>query len=300
MANNSDYRKYLIPQEAAKLANIDLLAKLVVEGFITGLHRSPYHGFSVEFAEHRQYRPGDEIRHIDWKIYGRTNKYYVKQFEEETNLRAYIAVDSSASMNYKSEGNISKFEYAIYLAAALSYLLIKQRDAVGLATYDTAINNFLPSKSKPSYINEILRALDNTKPASETGTASSLESLAERIKRRGLIIIFSDFFDTKESVLKAFNHFRHQGHEVLAFMLLDPREIDFKFGYPATFKDMETNQEMVTNPYLIHKSYSKAVEEYIHFLKNECSKIKVDFNVINTSEPFDKALKEYLIKRSKI
>jgi uncharacterized protein (DUF58 family) len=300
MANKSDYRKYLLPKEVAQLANIEMKAKLVVEGFITGLHRSPYHGFSVEFAEHRQYRPGDEVRHIDWKVFGRTDKYYVKQFEEETNLRAFIAVDSSASMNYKSEGNISKFEYSTYLAGALSYLLIKQRDAVGLAIYDTKVNTFLPSKSKPSYIYEILKSLDSTNPANETGTASALESLAERIKRRGLIIIFSDFFDTKESILKALKHFRHQSHEVLAFMVLDPRELDFKFGYSATFKDLETNQELITNPYLIQKSYSKAVEDYINFLKNECRQYKVDFNVVNTSEPFDKALKEYLIKRSKV
>lgn len=295
-----DYRKYLEPQIIAQLENIELKARLVVEGFITGLHRSPYHGFSVEFAEHRQYRAGDEIRHIDWKVFGRTEKFFVKQFEEETNLRSVLAVDSSASMGYASKGNISKFEYSTYLAAALAFMLIKQRDAIGLALYDTKVQSYLPPRSKPSYIYEILKSLVATKPANETGTSKALDELAERIKRRGLVVIFSDFFDDPQSVLNALKHFRHRNHEVLAFQVLDPREIDFKFGPGATFKDLETGEEMITQPYQIQKTYSIAVKEFIAYIETECHNHNIDYHLIKTSEPFDKALKEYLTKRSRM
>jgi uncharacterized protein (DUF58 family) len=294
------YRKYLQPEIISGLANIELKARLVVEGFITGLHRSPYHGFSVEFAEHRQYRPGDETRYIDWKVFGRTNKYFVKEFEEETNLRSVVAVDTSGSMKFASKGNITKFEYAAYLAAALSYLLIKQRDSVGLALYDTQIQTYLPPRSKQSYIQEILRSLDAAVPANETGTAQALDLLAERIKRRGLVVIISDFFDEPESVIKALRHFRHKNHEVLAFQILDPREIDFAFGNAATFKDMETGEEMVTQPFQLQKSYKRTMAEFIDQIKNECLRNRIDYQLIDTSQPFDKALKHYLTKRSKM
>lgn len=295
-----DYRKYLEPQIIAKLENIELKARLVVEGFITGLHRSPYHGFSVEFAEHRQYRPGDEIRHIDWKVFGRTEKFFVKQFEEETNLRSILSVDSSASMGFASKGNISKFEYSTYLAAAIAYMLIKQRDAIGLALYDTKVQTYLPPRSKPSYIYEILKSLVATKPANETGTSKALDELAERIKRRGLVVIFSDFFDEPQSVLNALKHFKHKNHEVIAFQVLDPREIDFKFGPGATFKDLETGEEMITQPYQIQRTYSTAVKDFINHIETECHNHNIDYHLINTSEPFDKALREYLTKRSKM
>ena len=295
-----DYRKYLEPETIARLENIELKARLVVEGFITGLHRSPYHGFSVEFAEHRQYNPGDPIRYIDWKVYGRTDKHFIKRFEEETNLKAVIAVDSSASMKFASKGNISKFEYASYLAGALSYLLIKQRDAAGLALYDTEIREYLPPRSKPSYIRELLRTLDETTPAHETGTASALDLLAERIKRRGLVIVMSDFFDDPESVMKALKHFRHRNHEVLAFQILDPREIDFKFGPAANFKDIETGEELVTQPYQIRNTYSTAVQDFIKLIKKECLAQNIDYFLVNTADPFDKAMRDYLTKRRKM
>ncbi len=295
-----DYRKYLKPETVAQLGNIELVARLVVEGFITGLHRSPYHGFSVEFAEHRQYRHGDETKNIDWKVFARTNRFYVKQYEEETNLRAMIAIDSSASMGYSSKGNISKFEYSCYLTAALATLMINQRDAVGLALYDKDINKFLPPRSKPSYISEILKVLANIKPSNETHTALSLDKIAERIKRRGLVIIMSDFFDDKQSVIQALKHFRHRNHEVLVFHILDPREIDFKFGDSATFKDIETGEELVTVPYQIQKSYSEATQEFINDIRRECYNHNIDYNLIDTSKPFDKALKDYLTKRRKM
>jgi len=296
----NDYRKYLDPKIISQLAGIEMKARLVVEGFITGLHRSPYHGFSIEFAEHRPYRPGDETKNIDWKVYARSERYYVKQYEEETNLKAVLAVDQSASMKFASLGNISKYEYSIYLAASLATLLIRQRDAVGLALYDTDVNVYLPANSKPSYLYEILKNLDAAETTKETHTAKALDKLAERIRRRGLIIIISDFFDEKESVLNALKHFRHRNHEVLAFQILDPREIDFDFGYSANFKDLETAEEIVTQPFQIKKAYSKAVNSFIESIKKECFNHNIDHYLIDTSMPFDIALKNYLTKRTKV
>lgn len=287
------------PKNASSLSNLELKARLVVEGFITGLHKSPYHGFSVEFSEHRPYRPGDEIRHIDWQAYGRSNKFYVKQFEEETNLRATIVVDSSKSMSYSSVKNISKFNYSIFLASALAYLMNKQRDAVGLAIYNDELIEYMPSRSKTSYVGEILKKLENTIPSNLTGTSKALDTLAERIKRRGLIIIISDLLDDLDSISNALNHFRHSKHEVLIFHVLDPREIDFKLK-SSNFIDMETYEELITQPNQLQKVYKETVEKFIVDIKNICQKNQVDYNLITTDEPFDKALVKFLAKRNKL
>ena len=292
-----EYRKYLDPETIAKLGNIELKAKLIVEGFITGMHMSPYHGFSVEFSQHRQYRQGDEPRFIDWKVYGRTGRYYIKEFEEETNLRCMLAIDTSASMKFAANKRISKFEYACYLAAALSMLMIQQRDAVGLTLYSNEIKTFLPTNSKPSYISQILTALENAIPSENTFTANSLEILAERINRRGLVIIFSDFFDNIESIVNAIRHLRHKKHEVLLFQVLDPREIDFDFGQAANFIDLETGEQMITQPYQIQKGYKGTMKTFLDILKKECLRNNVDYNIVDTSTPFDKALTDYIIKR---
>ncbi len=295
-----DHRKYLKPEVISRLQPFNLKARLVVEGFITGLHKSPYHGFSVEFAEHRQYMPGDDLKHIDWKIYGRTNRHYVKQYEEETNLKCTLIVDSSASMKYASPGNISKFEYASYLAGALAYLMTKQQDAVGLATYDSEVRTYMPPRSRGSFIQEILRTLDNTTPSNETGTAQALDRLAERISRRGLIIIISDFFDDTASILAALKHFRHKKHEVIAFQVLDPRELDFNFGSDAIFKDLETAEEMTTQPFQIQQAYIETMAAFTEELKRECRTRSIDYMLLNTSEPFDKAMVHYLSRRQRI
>lgn len=295
-----DYRKYLDPKIVAKVGNLELIARLVVEGFITGLHRSPYHGFSVEFAEHRAYRPGDEIKYLDWKVFARTGKFYVKEFQEETNLRCTIAVDASRSMAFASDGNLSKYEYSAYLAAALSLLMIQQRDAIGLTLYDKSIRTFLPPNSKPSYLRQILKTLEQNSPENETGTAEALNLLAEKIKRRGLVIVFSDFFDDPEEILNALKHFRHKKHEVIVFHVLDPRERDFKVGAPANFVDMETGETMLTNPYQIQIAYQNAVNEYINYLKKECLNHQIDYNLLDTATSYDHALASYLVKRKKM
>jgi uncharacterized protein (DUF58 family) len=295
-----DYRKYLKPEVISKLANMDLRARLVVEGFITGLHKSPYHGFSVEFAEHRQYMPGDEIKHIDWKIYGRTDRYYIKQFEEETNLKAYLIVDASKSMDYSSGGHVRKLEYASYLSAALAYLMIKQRDAVGLAVYDEKIREYLPPRSTKSYLNLIFKELANLKASNKTGTAPSLHEIAERIKRRGLVVVLSDFFDNPDRVISAFKHFRHRKNEVIIIQILDPLEKSFAFGRDAVFKDMETSEEMMTQPWHIQKSYQEAMREFLDRYKKECRENDIDYLLVDTSTPFDVALLEYLTKRQRL
>jgi len=292
-----DYRNYLKPEVVSKLASLELRARMVVEGFITGLHKSPYHGFSVEFAEHRQYMPGDEIRYIDWKVYGRTDRYYIKQYEEETNLKGYVILDASASMAYKSEGRISKFEYALSLAAALAFLMIKQRDAVGAGVYDTELRSYLPARSRPSYLQEIMRLFTAAAPSNGTGTARALNLMAERIKRRGLVIVLSDFFDDPAEVVTALKHFRHKQNEVLAMQILDPMERTFDFGMDATFRDMETGEELVTQPYQIRRAYAEAMTEFTDTIKRECRQHGIDYVLLDTSVPYDIALIEYLNKR---
>jgi uncharacterized protein (DUF58 family) len=295
-----DYRKYLQPEVVAKLSNMELVARLVVEGFITGLHKSPYHGFSVEFAEHRQYMPGDEIKHIDWKVYGRTDRYYIKQFEEETNLKSYIILDASRSMAYSSNGKMTKLEYASYIAAALAYLMVQQRDAVGLSVFDEKIRTYMPPHATKSYLKEILRHLELLEGSSKTGTAQSLHEIAERIKRRGLVIILSDLFDKPNEVTAAFKHFRHKKNEVIVMQVLDPLERSFAFGSDAVFKDMETAEELTTQPYHIQKAYQQEMRKFIESYKKECREHNIDYVLLDTATPFDVGLFEYLGKRQKM
>ena len=291
---------YLTPETVAKLGSMELRARLVVEGFITGLHRSPFHGFSAEFSEHRQYRHGDELKHIDWKIYGRSDRYYVKQYEDETNLRATVCVDMSASMNYASEGNVTKFQYATFLAAALSYLVLQQRDAAGLVLYNTDVQTFLPPRSKQSYVRELIRALEGAVPSNGTGTSVALHHVAEKLGRRGLVIIISDCLDQPDSILHALRHFRHDQHEVLMLHVLDPREVDFHLGSAAVFRDMETGQELTTHPQQLQRSYQAAVDEFCQRIKHGCHAQNIDYVRITTGQPFDAALREYLVKRQSI
>jgi uncharacterized protein (DUF58 family) len=292
--------KYLQPAVVAQLANMELRARLVVEGFITGLHKSPYHGFSVEFTEHRPYMPGDEIKHIDWKAYGKTDRFYIKQFEEETNLKSYLIVDASRSMDYASKGNLKKFEYASYIAAALSFLMIEQRDAVGLTLFDEGIRVSLPPRAARSYLKEILRELESAQPAKKTGTSASLNLIAEQIKRRGLVIVLSDLFDKPESVMTALKHFRHRGHEVVVMQILDPLERSFAFDGDAIFKDLETQEELMTQPWHIQQAYQQSMQEFLDFYKRQCRDNNIDYVLLDTSTPFDKALFEYLNKRKRM
>ena len=294
-----DYRKYLDPEVLSKLSRLDIVARLVVEGFITGLHRSPYHGFSVEFAEHRQYMPGDPARDIDWKIYGKSDRLYVREYEEETNLKAYILLDRSGSMGFTS-GSVTKFEYARFLSAALSYLMLRQRDAVGLVAFDEVIRQYIPPRSVVSHLHVLLGELDHLTPASTTDLPKAFHDLAERIKRRGLIIVISDLFGDPRSVISGLKHFRHRKHEVIVFHVLDPKERDFSFDSEAKFVDLETGEEVATQPWHIQREYRTLVQKFIDTYRRNCRESLIDYVPIDTSVPFDVALLGYLAKRRKL
>ncbi len=297
---SDEYRKYLEPRVVSRLANMELRARLIVEGFIAGLHRSPYHGFSVEFAEHRQYMPGDEIKHVDWKVYARTDRFYIKQYEEETNLKATILLDTSMSMGYASPGHLSKLEYGSYLAAALSYMMIKQQDAVGLAMFDERVHTFLPPHATKGYLRQILIQLQKAVPAGKTGAGRSLHQVADRLRRRGLVIIISDFLDEPTEVMSAVKHFRHKKNEVIVMQVLDPLERSFDFGTDAMFRDLETAERVTTRPYQIQRAYRQAIQDFVARYKRECLENYVDYVLMDTATPFDTAILSYLSKREKI
>ena len=287
------------PEVISKLAGIEIKARLVVEGFIAGLHRSPYHGFSVEFAEYRQYMPGDPLRNIDWKVYGKTDRYFVKEFEEETNLKAYLLLDISGSMGYSSNG-VNKLEYSSYLCAALSYLMLKQRDSVGLVIFDQEIKKYIPPKSTLGHLHNLLRELDKLSPSVTTDISSTLHQMAERIKRRGLIILISDLFDQPEEIINGLKHFRHKKHEVIVFHILDPMEKSFAFEKEAVFRDVETKEQIWTSPWQIRKEYQNKLNELLSRYTLECRKSMIDYVQLDTQVPFDRALFAYLNKRQRL
>jgi uncharacterized protein (DUF58 family) len=297
---SDDFRKYLQPRVVSRLANMELRARLVVEGFITGMHRSPYHGFSVEFAEHRPYMPGDEIKRIDWKIYGKTDRYYIKQYEEETNLKAYLLLDTSRSMAYASEGHMPKLEYASYLSATLAYMMIKQQDAVGMALFDEAVRTYLPPHATKAYLRQILGTLQKVSASGQTGAGRSLHEVAERVRRRGLVIVISDLLDDFDQVMTALRHFRHKKNEVIVMHVLDPLERSFAFGESAMFQDIETGEQLTTQPWQIQRSYQEAMKAFLERYKKECRENYIDYVLLDTETPFDVALVEYLNKRERM
>ena len=296
----TDYRKYLDPEIVSKLKGMEMRARMVVEGFITGLHKSPYHGFSVEFAEHRQYMPGDSIRDIDWKVYAKSDRYFIKQYEEETNLKAYLLLDCSASMAYSSGDRITKLDYAGLVCGALSYMMLRQRDAVGLVTFDEKMRKYIPPRSKSGHMHILLNEIANQKPSETTNVGSTLHEMAERIKRRGLVVILSDLLDDAENIISGLKHFRYNRHEVIVFHILDPRERDFAFPREAVFKDMETGEEMTTLPYQIKKDFARQVQAFSDEIAKACRQSNIDYYPIDTSMPLDKALYAFLAKRERL
>ena len=283
----------------AMLDSISMKAKMVVEGYIIGQHRSPYHGFSVEFAEHRSYEPGDEIRHIDWKLYGKTNRLYVKRYEEETNLRAHLILDTSKSMAYTS-GGVSKLEYGSYLLAALSYLMIRQQDAAGVVLFDENIRSFIPPKSIPSHLNTLLNTLDIKAPGEDTKIEPVLHEMAERIKKRGLVIIISDLFDDPENIMNGLKHFRHSKQEVILFHILDRNELEFDFNTRTKFVDMESGEEITTDPWHVKNEYKNLIKGLQDYYRSECRLNLIDYVPLFTDDSLDKGLSEYFNKRQKL
>ncbi|MFB6249789.1 MAG: DUF58 domain-containing protein [Salinibacter sp.] len=309
MADPDNALRYLDPVAISQLATMELRARLIVEGFITGLHRSPYHGFSVEFAEHRPYNPGDELRHVDWKVYAKTDRYYIKQYEEETNLRQHVVLDTSPSMRYRGEADLSKLEYGAYLAAGLHNLMLKQRDATGLIGFDESVHTVRPPKATPGYLRQLLATLERMHDRDATGTrtsaAAALDEVAERIGRRSLVVVITDLFENiaaHDDLLKALRHLRHRGHEVIVFHVLEG-ETERRFAFPdrpTLFRDVETGEEVTLQPSQLRDHYEDAVDHFIDHFRRSCLEHDIDFAELDTNEPYDTALMAYLNKRSRL
>jgi uncharacterized protein (DUF58 family) len=285
----------------SRIDSMQLLAKVVVEGFVLGLHRSPYRGFSVEFAEYRQYSPGDEVKHVDWKVYGKTDRYYIKQFEEETNLACYLIVDASASMGYRfAPEGFTKLQYASRLAACLSYFMMRQRDAAGLMIFDTKIRTALPPRLRQTHLKHVLAALETAEPGGETNISGPLHELAEGLKRKGLIILISDLLDDHEKVISALQHFRFQGHEVIVFQIMDNGELNFPFETMTEFTDLETGQKVMVAPEGMKPVYMQELKNFLDAYEKGCAGIHADYKLFDTSQPLEIALSEYLYRRSRM
>ncbi len=287
----------LDPEAVSRLRNMELRARLVVEGFLQGMHRSPYHGFSVEFAEYRQYMPGDAPRYVDWKVFGKTDRYYVKMFEEETNLKGMLLLDKSASMGFTGAG-VSKLRWGSMLAAALGFLLIKQQDAAGLVLFDDAVRTYMPPRSVRGQLYQMLGELERVQPSDRTRVSTALHLMAERLRRRGLCVLISDLFDDTEAVIRGLKHFRHRQHEVIVFHVLDDLECSFDFKDEARFVDLETRREIRSQPWFVKQEYRQQVEAWQRDLARQCREHGIDYVPMRTSTPFDRALLAYLNKRS--
>ncbi len=300
---------YLNPLVVRKLKNIEIKAKMIVEGFITGMHRSPYHGFSVEFAEHRPYNSGESLKNIDWKVYGKTNRLFSKKYEEETNLRCQVVLDVSDSMRYPVDG-ISKLEYGAYLAAALQYLMISQRDAAGMTLFDENISFYAPPKSKYSWLIPIYKELENVVKQAEyfthkTATAKVLHQIAKKFHRRSFVVLITDLFNQTENsseLFKSLQHLRHEKHEVIVFHLLD-RKTEQLFDFPnrpIILKDLENGEKIEVHPNQIRKQYQQAMRNFNAAFKQKCYEFNIDFIEVDIAQSYDKILTDYLLKRRKI
>lgn len=303
-------RNYLDPNMLSRLESMELRARVIVEGALVGIHRSPYHGFSTEFKDHRNYQAGDELKRVDWKVYARSQKFYTKQFEEETNLNAYIILDSSASMGYKSETfsgrktrkkninekGISKFVYASYLSAALAWLLIHQKDAVGFATFDEKLNTFIPPSSTRAHLSKLMKILDESKPSSNTKMLSPVDMILPQIKKKSMVIILSDLLMDEDEVVRAVRNIIARGNEVIMFHILDEAEYNFSMDESVILKDVETQAEISINPQ-IKSFYKKELDKCIGIYKQKLRSKNSDYILVRTSEPLDKILLYYLSKR---
>ncbi len=314
-------RTFLDPTILARIGNLELIAKFVVEGFISGLHKSPYHGFSVEFSQYRQYMPGDDTKHIDWKAYARTDRYYIKQFEEETNLNCYLLLDTSESMMHPmaeaetddttTEGDatrqprLTKLRYSSFLIASLAYFMAKQRDAVGFAYFDDTLHQYLPARSSTSHLHSILLTLETLQTTKSTRMGTPLHQIAERLTKRGLILFISDLYDENhEEVIAGLEHLRYEGHEVIVFHVLAQQELefaDFAAGRSSEalirFIDAESDAEIITTPQAIRESYLSNFNNFLDTYRLALRQADIDYNVITTATPIDLALASYLAKR---
>ncbi len=295
-----ELKKYLDPKVLSKITRLDLQARLVVEGFISGLHRSPFHGFSVEFASHREYSPGDDIKHIDWKVLGRTDRYYIKQYEEETNLKATFLVDASESMRYKSDHKdaMTKYEYAAAVAASLAFLLLQQQDAVGLAVFDEELRTYVPTSANPNQIKPFVHAMDASEPKAKTSLEHICHSVAEKIPRRGLVCLVSDLFVDIDGLVRGLQHFRHYDHEVIVLHVMDRDELEFSFQGNTMFRGLEEMGNVMIEPRALREGYLEAVGRFCREVKRKCVASRIDYKLISTADHLDAALLAFLAARA--
>lgn len=288
----------LDPRTLAKLKGLHLRARHIVEGYVSGLHRSPYHGFSIEFAEHREYAPGDDLRYVDWKVFGRTDKFYLKQYEDETNLLCYLVLDVSESMTYRSSpAALSKLEYAQALAASVAWLVLEQQDAAGLVTFDSQIRTLLRPASNSSHLQQMIQVMETAAPGKKTAAGPIFHELAERLKKRGVVMIFSDLFDNMNSLLAGLKHFHHRRHDVVLLHVLDPAELDFPFQRPTQFQGLEGFQDVMTDPQALRRAYLKELGAFQQALREGCRTMNMDYELMRTDRPLDAALRSFLAGR---
>lgn len=291
--------KFLDPKVLNKITRLDLKARHIVEGFMGGMHKSPYHGFSVEFAEHREYAPGDDLKHLDWKVFGRTDRLYIKEYELETNLRSHILLDTSESMDYGSR-ETTKLELASHIAASMAYLILRQQDSVGMVCFDKEVKSFIPTSSSMGHLRPILGTLASSNAQNKTDLGAVLNTLAERIQRRGLIILISDLFDRPETVLKSLQHFAHKRHDVIVFHVLDEFELTFPFERMTLFEGLEEYPKLLIDPRALRKAYLEEVNKFCEEMRKGCVKQTVDYVRISTDQDLDVELTKYLASRLSI
>jgi uncharacterized protein (DUF58 family) len=298
MSSSARERQLLDPAVIARLGTLELKARTIVEGFLSGLHRSPFKGFSVEFAEYRQYMPGDDLSTIDWKVYARSDRHYVKKYEEETNLNCHIMLDLSASMGYGSRG-MTKFEYGQCLAASLAYLMSRQRDGAGLTAFDERIVTMLAASARPGHLRAILLTLDRLQLGTRTNVSKPLHQLADTLSKRGMVVLISDLFDDPESVIRGLKHFQFRGTDVIVFHVLDPDEMTFPFERATRFEDLETGREVMAVPEMVRGHYLKALGELIDRYKRELGAAGIDYQLLTTDQPLELGLLAYLSTRGR-
>lgn len=295
---SKDAANFLDPSVLAGIDNLELRARVAVEGFLSGLHRSPHRGFSVEFNDYRQYQRGDDLRHVDWKLYARSEKFYIKQYEDETNTRCMLALDTSASMAYGSKG-LSKLDYAISVASALAYFIMRQRDAVGLLTYDDKLRDFLPARARQPHLMQLLRVLSQVQPGQQTDAAKPLGDLAATLTKKSLVLLISDLLQGEEATLATLRNLRAMGHDVIVLHVMDDSELHFDFDESSEFIDSETGEAFITTPASVREAYLDNVNRFLDDCKKQCQRAGVDYCLLNTSEPIDAALAAFLSKRAR-
>jgi uncharacterized protein (DUF58 family) len=293
-------KRYIDPKGLEMVARMELIARQAVEGFLSGRHPSPYHGSSVEYADHRPYTISDPIRMLDWKLLAKTDKYYVKLFEDQTNLRCTILLDISRSMNFAADGRMTKLDYGSFLTAALGYLMLRQNDAVGLAIFDNQLRHYLPSRCTASHFRYMVDLLESVRPHEDSRIGIVMHELAGRLKRRGLVIIISDLLDDTEALFKALGHFRYQKHEVIVFHVMDPHELNFPYNRLTRFKDIEGAGTVVTNPENVRRHYLQRLGDFLNEVRAGCLERNVSYELLSTDTAWDLALSAYLGKRSRM